>query len=253
MFKYLLKNVKENVIPKKNITPEKQLGNIKDFTMRLIGNEFSHDKNNMHSIFSFIKILSDKIVLDGVCSLIKNYENCYTKEKCTEDASLNTFMSLRYEGKNDYRGLFSISNYQKRIEKEYKIELSTCPVIVVPWEFTRLANAISKFGTYDNEWEEDKINHFSILYLPIGITMLWNGTHSGFCGMLKSQGTITAKEVYDITELYSRIYFDGIYYRQSADDEIICKAPSFEFGCVFEIGRLISHSKIRFMEENKRE
>jgi hypothetical protein len=35
------------------------------------------------------------------------------------------------------------------------------------------------------------------------------------------------------------VYFDGEAYRNISDESVIGKAGSFEFGCIFEIGRLI--------------
>ena len=54
-------------------------------------------------------------------------------------------------------------------------------------------------------------------------------------------------KIYDISHLYSKLYFDGKYYRKNDTKEVI-KPTKFEYGCLFEIGRIISKYDISFLK-----
>jgi len=47
-------------------------------------------------------------------------------------------------------------------------------------------------------------------------------------------------------EMLAHMRFDGIHYRNLATDEILFLGNSFEFGCIFEIGRIIKAKNISF-------
>jgi len=56
----------------------------------------------------------------------------------------------------------------------------------------------------------------------------------------------THHKVVNLAPLYELLIFDGTYYRLKRTEEIAGKALSFEFGCIFEIGRLLNERGIYF-------
>ena len=91
--------------------------------------------------------------------------------------------------------------------------------------------------------------------MPLGITFVEEGNHSIETGIIKCVGSLSFDKskyncsVFDISPLYQQIYFDGIYYRTIRNNEIVEKTE-FEYGCLFEIGRLLSlQTDIQFKEK----
>uniref|UniRef100_UPI00352262FD DUF6710 family protein n=1 Tax=Staphylococcus haemolyticus TaxID=1283 RepID=UPI00352262FD len=75
---------------------------------------------------------------------------------------------------------------------------------------------------------------------------IYNGNHSISAGLNKSEGYIVIDAVIDISYLYDIYEFDGKYLinKQTNEKEEIY----FEFGAIFEIGRLILDKKAVFSE-----
>jgi hypothetical protein len=197
------------------------------------------DKYDLHPIFSYIKILTDKIVFS------------YTVETLALDKDNHTLMydlnGLMFDfeelDKNGITGYKMIRDNKN----EVSLTLVDCPVIVSPWSRQRLTDAVCDIGGESCAWTQDKKNHFFNLCYPLGVCFVYQGNHSILSGKVKGDGVITiAPGIMNLTPLYDTIYFDGDYYRKRSDDEIIAKALNFEFGCVFEIGRRILEYEICF-------
>lgn len=149
------------------------------------------------------------------------------------------------------------------------IRLETVPVISGVWRSDRLINALKIIGkdvkeknnflleisepyvdkTYD--FEEDTLNHFATYLFPLGMVWVQNGNHSINAGILKSEGEINVKEVYDMRFMYDHYSFDGTYLTNSKYDEKI--EIQFEFGALFEIGRILLDYPELFPKEIKEE
>ena len=56
----------------------------------------------------------------------------------------------------------------------------------------------------------------------------------------------------DMTKLLNYMYFDGTHYRRISDNAILCEAKSFDFGCMFELGRIMIENEISFVEYKAR-
>ena len=52
--------------------------------------------------------------------------------------------------------------------------------------------------------------------------------------------------VFDISNLIRTIKFDGKHYRMISDDSVAFEGANFDFGCIFEIGRIILDNNISF-------
>ena len=128
------------------------------------------------------------------------------------------------------------------------ISLKNNLVIPVAWNLSRFENAIAAIGSdCGNPFEFQRLNHMSMLFLPIGVTIVHNGNHSILSGILKREGVIHPTEMVDLAPLYKKIKFDGMYYRDIETGRIIQEVSNFELGAIFEIGRLIIKSDIEFL------
>jgi hypothetical protein len=78
--------------------------------------------------------------------------------------------------------------------------------------------------------------------MPFGIAWVGGGNHSIMTGIVRGEGQITTDLVYDLSELFSLVRFDGTSFIRLSDGEEIAFVKDFEFGAIFEIGRLI-HEK----------
>lgn len=72
------------------------------------------------------------------------------------------------------------------------------------------------------------------------------GNHSIAAGIFNFQGEVIPTIVEDISGLNNYVYCDGTYYRRKDNNEIISQVKYFEFGIIFEIGRLMVEKNISF-------
>ena len=128
------------------------------------------------------------------------------------------------------------------------IDLSKDIIIPNPWDATRLYKNIINMGTTQNniDWKEDINNHHVNLYLPLGIAFSCNGHHSITAGVLKTEGVVNPKEIYDISPLYKHVYCDGMYYKRTYNNTTIRPVKNIEFAAIFEIGRIIVEKGITY-------
>lgn len=215
----------KGVVKMKN--PKEKLANIISFANSLVDTGYEYDEQALHPIIVLIKLLTDKIVFDNALELAETYKSPY--DWYTIDMFLNHYKKEHHE---------------KKVDATIEISLEKDPIISLPWEWGRLRNAIGKIGKgyVAGEWQQDESNHYFYTYLPICTTIMYNGLHSSFAGILKREGTLTSDEhnhIIDISALYDCIYFDGKYFRDIKTKKKLFKSISFEFGCIFEIGRII--------------
>lgn len=87
----------------------------------------------------------------------------------------------------------------------------------------------------------------------IGLTYVHNGNHSVNSGIIKADGYLefdpnaTNCHAYDLTPLYDELYYDGEFFRYRNDHEISEQA-AFEYGCLFEIGRILNEYRIDYFD-----
>lgn len=197
-------------------------------------------KDDYTPIFTYIKIFSDKMVLDGIVDLLSS------NKRSPIEGIPYFFIDNDYNKKTQYKIRETISKAFEWIDVPIhtSIDLSTSPIINFPWSHKRLIRSFIDIGTPDNPWEEDFRNHDVRLVLPMGLTYVVAGTHSTFTGMMKRKGIIDISpdshhHVMDISSLFSILRFNGTNYIIEGTDEIAGTSTSFEFGCIFEIGRLL--------------
>lgn len=187
---------------------------------------------NVSTIFTIVKLYTDNI----------NINNNIDKISGDHERYYDSF-------------LFSTKN-QVSIKKSFNIELGKDPVLPMIWNRERLISCLEDVGTLNNPWKQDVLNHYYNLFLPMGLTVIHNGNHSTNSGIIKCTGSLNysteKNNIYDISYLYKYVYYDGIFYRSSKDNRKLFKAP-FEYGCIFEIGRVIKENHISYIEFKDRE
>lgn len=145
---------------------------------------------------------------------------------------------------------FDNSKYMIKMNRSYRIELGKFPIITNIWCKKRQIESLSHIG---EAWIEDTANHFMKLILPIGVLVIYNGNHSANSGIIKSVGYIDISseksniEVYDISDMYEEVYFDGENLIDIKNNKAISKVQ-FEYGCIFEIGRILHKYKVDLLD-----
>lgn len=135
------------------------------------------------------------------------------------------------------------------LDKKVGISLKDNLVIPVAWDKDRFKNTLINIGSDCGvPFEFQCTNHMSTLFLPVGVTILYNGNHSVLCGILKREGIIYPNQVVNLTSEYENIRFDGMYYRDIKSNKIIQKVNKFELGAIFEIGRLLVKNNINYLD-----
>ncbi len=251
MKKYYFQDMIKKIIlringEEKNLTSNSlKLENIKQFVNEII----KQSDIDCINIFTVIKLLADKITFTNTLSVIETYNTTLGHYQSfsfnylitTEDLSTEIFNFF-------YNTTTNLANFNDTIN----INLGIDPILPTVWERSRLSKCLAAIGTENNRWKEDESNHYIDLLLPMGISIVHGGNHSITTGMVKCEGIIkvgqeTHNNIYDISALYDFMKFDGTYYIRISDNSIICKANSFEFGCIFEIGRIIKDNNISFI------
>lgn len=232
--------------------------------------DLEYPKN--HPVFSIIRTLTMNIQTQNDLNILKQ-----NNDNIIYDATPNSSKSFHYTSSFFYfleeitrkRNMINQKQFIVNMERPLLIRLETVPVISVVWRSDRLINALKIIGkdvkeknnflleisepyvykTYD--FEEDTLNHFATYLFPLGMVWVHNGNHSINAGILKSEGEINVKEVYDMRFMYDHYSFDGTYLTDSKYDEKI--EIQFEFGALFEIGRILLDYPELFPKEIKEE
>lgn len=211
---------------------EKQLKNILLQAENVIQNSPIKTGNN-HPIFSFVSAISKQIFYNNIFELNANFKDLIDYNTCMKDLG----------------DLVEICPERYNIVNPIPIRLARDPVLSFPWEPTRYTNCIAQIGSDVKEsFRFQPNNHFAILLLPLGLTMLHNGNHSTACGIIKGEGVIEVTEIVDISCNCHDFYFNGKYICRKSDNLELYRVKKFECGVLFELGRLIESYSINFVQ-----
>jgi len=206
---------------------------------------FGFDNRNFDNkcllpVFSFIRMLSDRLYSERIIEVISK-DSIRNESGYKSNADFNLKYLITDFHKND-------SGLCKKISGQALIELAYHPVICNVWDGHKLLNTFNDYATINKPWEFSKGSHIAELYLPFGLTVVNTGNHSVSAGVLKREGTlqITDGKIYDLSPMYDKYRFDGINYLDNTD-KIAFKANSFEFGVIYETGRIIRRKGIKFL------
>lgn len=241
MFSFISKN-KDTKEPSK----QKELDSILQIGRYIIDN--ARNKNNQSEynkvpIQVFINSIGMSVLQSEYMNLIKGIAIETTPEDLFEDIGVSLIPALAHNK------ILSINEDERTL---FPISLSKNLVIPLAWNTSRFVNCISSIGNdMNNNFAYDVINHYSLLILPLNITIMYNGNHSILTGILKGEGTIFPTEIVDITYMYeNRIKFDGCNFINENGLELH-HAKYFELGILYEVGRLLNENNISFLNEKQ--
>ncbi|WP_300122986.1 DUF6710 family protein [uncultured Enterococcus sp.] len=131
---------------------------------------------------------------------------------------------------------------------DIKVNISSFPCVSFVASKTRLINCFKWIGYPVNPFLQGT-NHSPIYYLyPLNVIYCSNGMHSFSTGTLESNSYIRTDKIINLKNSYSSIYFDGKYFRKIDTNKKLFKAPSLEFGILYEIGRFVLKLDIHWFD-----
>lgn len=233
-----------------------RLKNSDDKPERANRKERQERQNRLKQVLSYINdyiIHPDSTLNDIRGDIIFNIVKIYT-DKINFQLNEDTITGKRFEGERYYPLGDFFEDYSKpsaiKLEMPFTISLARDPVLTEIWTPRSHAETLNNVATPTNPWMQQNGHHFH-LFLPMGVTVVYNGNHSANCEIIKGEGELTfdleatgKSKIYDMSHLYRDYYYDGTDFRSKTD--IFFRVPgSFESGCIFEIGRVIHKNKIR--------
>ncbi len=223
---------------KKNVEMERKLENILDIAQLIIDKSEMSSDSTLHPIYRYINAIGSSVLQKLIMQLFTGQE---------VDSVDELFYDLCRYFKSENKIYYSDC---ATIEDNEKIEISLKDNLVIPvaWNMSRFETTITAIGIdCGNPFEFQRLNHMSMLFLPIGVTIVHNGNHSILSGILKREGVIHPTEIVNLASLYEKIRFDGTYYKDIESDQIIQVVKNFELGAIYEIGRLLIKNDITFL------
>lgn len=239
----------------------KRFENVKRFARNMV--KISENEYNPQALFQLIKIFTDKITNDNALEVIESdwYENknysfyyfLFGKEIIdrAEEKEISDILKTEYTAESDV-------TVDTDKDSVIKIKLSQALVFTEVWNKERFQTIFANHKG-DIITQKNIDSRIVYLYLPLGISFIIDGgNHTIYSGKIKGVGEINFNgnaynKIYDMSKLYDYMYFDGVYYRKRGSEgkikksgKIIARAANFEFGCIFEIGRMIYENKISF-------
>lgn len=227
-------DIEKEDIERESIEKKEKLDNVLKIADKLIKQKNIKDVRES-PVYSLIRAISNLHLYDIVREL-------YEGKDVTDIQSIYNDVG-RYLNSSV---TFNNSKSFKLGKSEIDINLSKDAVLVCAWSEERFINALLKIGkNVGNKFEYKKINHMATYIYPLGLAIVYNGNHSILSGILKGEGVIQANQTYDLEPTYDYMYFDGVYFRNKDNDEVIYKVRRFEIGILYEIGRLLAENGIR--------
>lgn len=212
----------------------------------------TQEKNMQKKLDSIISIASDIVcsteARDSSVHPIYRYINAIGSSVLSS-LLMKLFTEQGVDDVNTLHDDLHFFNNCTSLEKKIAISLKDNLVIPVAWDTGRFKNNLISIGTDCGlPFEFQSINHMSTLFMPVGVTIVYNGNHSILSGILKREGIIYPNQVVNLSSEYEKIKFDGIYYRDIKSNQIIQPVNNFELGAIFEIGRLLVKNNINFLD-----
>nr|WP_147325730.1 DUF6710 family protein [Clostridium indicum] len=190
----------------------------------------------LHPIFKYINAIGSSV-------LQKRLMQLFTGQGVTpvEEMLIDFGRTIKSENNEYFYNSVTIE------DKKISISLKDNLVIPVAWERNRFIDNLTGIGAdCGNPFKFQELNYRLILFLPIGVTIVYNGNHSILSGIIKREGIIYPTEMVNLAPLYEKIIFDGTYYRNIENNQAIQKVKDFELGAIYEIGRLLIKNGITY-------
>lgn len=238
-----------------NMDNKKRLKNI----LQLVS---ENDKNKKEAATKIIELIVAKLnftqALNSIEYLETNSEDRNIEVYCVFNELLRS-MDIKEE---------IIQNGMEVIKKEYgeslsssmlneKVPLSFSKLLMNPWKGKRVISNLLNINSHNNnEFDPEKFpsNIQNYLLEPIGIIVSEQGNHSQFAGASSGDRNTIITHKIDISELYTKVQFDGDDFIKSGTNEI-CRLPDvnkeiiFYTGVIFELGRFLKVKEGDFNEK----
>lgn len=230
-------------------TQRKQFQNILNVAQDIIKNTTIYE--GTHPIYLLIKQLVNKELYDNIfqsvstfnegnvrhfskCDLLPDNINICDNENCE-----NHYL---YKIEDDCISYDEFIDESKVKNKKVIINLGYDPVLTRPWNADKLIGTLCTIGKGKKwgDWKQDHYNHHAELCLPFGITFVDSGNHSTTTGILNNEGELEVTKIYDMSNIFSYIYCDGVNYFRKENGSFYAPVSNFSLATIFEIGRLIN-------------
>lgn len=238
-----------------NMDNKKRLKNI----LQLVS---ENDKNKKEAATKIIELIVAKLNLTQALNSIENLETNSEGRKIEVYGVFNKLLR-RMDIKEEL-----IQNGMEEIKKEYgesvssnilneEVPLIFSKLLMNPWMGRRVISNLLNINSHkNNEFDHKKFpsNIQNYLLEPIGIIVSEQGNHSQFAGASSGDRNTIITHKIDISELYTKVQFDGENFIDSKTNKI-CKLPGvnkeiiFYTGVIFELGKFLKIKEGDFNEK----
>lgn len=214
------------------------------FSQKILSYHFGNlripdDLARMNAINKLLRILSLNIQDNIICHVLNNEYNYVFEPILTKDS---LYCCKCHQSLNFLAGI-------SRPGSPIAFDLSMNPVISPCWNIDRLICALGNISPYIGcPFSFDKMNHFSsILIKPVNLLIIGNGFHSTTSGIYDTNAIYFPECIWDISNWYDIIYFDGIAFYHSKCNALLYSPEQKEIGIIYEIGRLLLDNNLNLV------
>jgi hypothetical protein len=127
-----------------------------------------------------------------------------------------------------------------KTEGQKILDLSKDLILPWPWNLQRYHTLAYIGSEVGRPWEEDRLNHSVAYYHPLDIGIVNGGDHSIAAGIIKGEGKLNARDIYDLTSLYDLFSWDGDCF---VHQNVRYPIQDFDMAAIVELGRLLAQAK----------
>lgn len=242
------------------------LNNILDNAREILKEDTFFEYTEKHPIFAYIRTFTMYIQTKNSLNIAKqNGDKIKYISHPSETKESFNYTSAYFNFFDEYIKKYAVLNKKSiLLNNHLTINLGIDPIVSQVWKVDRLSDNLRNIGQNvikknlylvdlpkgfiekPNKFKQDN-NHNTAYIYPIGYIQVLVGNHSINAGIMKSEGELKVTNIYDVSSLYKRYSFDGTYlidHEKDKKTELI-----FEFGALFEIGRIMLDYPELFPEE----
>lgn len=196
---------------------------------------------NPQSLPSLVRLIGRRLQADAIAQVVELAPHVQRSHPQFADLFFDPFLPITADGK-PLDDLIHQSDGPL-----FHLHLGRDLIVPGPWNRDRTVQALAHIGTgkrcgpWTAEW-----NHRVVLYLPIGLALVYGGNHSLTAGIANGEGTVINRATLDMGAVYDHVRYNGISYRRMFDDSEIKRYPNSDAGTIFEIGRLMLEHGVFF-------
>lgn len=160
-------------------------------------------KENPAALKEYVQLLGRKLQSDYMCKCLTHLEAHKVPDLDAGVVWFDELTQLDESGTDLYK-------IKKELHEEKVLNLASDLVLPWPWEMNRIVNNLSHIGLNRacGSWRQDS-NHIVEYWKTFGIAWVNGGNHSIMTGIIRGEGQLIAREVYDLSGLFSLVKFNG--------------------------------------------